>query len=230
VYKLLLRSIATTGRLVAIAALSGISVVTALIAHAHTSFHTLDTGTSYVSGNLVTLVPVAVLVFASATLGDLVDDGSLVYLWLRPVPTRTHVLAAWAATVSIIVPLVLAPIVLATAVIDSSSELMTGAILAGLVAVLTYGAIFVMLGVRFRRALPWGLIYILIWEGFVASAGKSATKLAVRSYVGSILSHETGIDIKLADFAELTGFIVPACVIVAALAYATRRLARTDVP
>lgn len=229
VYRLLLRSVATKGRLVAIAALSGVSVITAVVAHAHQSFHSLDNGTQYVSRNLVSLIPVAVLVFASATIGDLIEDGSLVYLWLRPIPARIHVLAAWAATISIVAPLVLAPLVLATAVIDPDANLLVGATLAGLVAVATYGAIFVMGGIRFRRALPWGLAYILIWEGFVASAGKSATKLAVRSYVGSILSHETGVPIKLADFSLVTGILVPIAMIMLALRYASRRLAKTDV-
>lgn len=230
VYRLLLRSVATTGRLVAVGLLAAISVLTALAADAHQTSSSLDTGVGYVSGNLVTLVPVAVLVFASATLGDLMDDGSLVYLWLRPVSPKVHLLAAWAATVSVIVPLVLAPLVLATAVIDSSPDLMAGTIVAGLVAVAAYSALFVTGGIRFRRALPWGLVYILIWEGFIASAGKSAAKLAVRSYVRSILSDQTGVRIKLAVFSTSTGIIVPLLAGALALWYGSRRLAHTDVP
>jgi len=228
-YRLLLRSIATTGRIVAVLALAAVSVLTAVIAHAHSSYHSLDTGTAYFNGNLVTLIPVAVLVFGSAALGDLVDDGSLVYLWLRPVPAHIHLLAAWAATVTITVPLVLAPLLLATAVIDTSAGLLRGALLGGVVAVITYSALFVTGGIRFRRALPWGLAYILIWEGFVARAGKGAAKLAVRTYVGSILSHETGVRIKLATLALGTGVAVPLVVSALVLVYGSRRLDRSDV-
>ena len=46
----------------------------------------LRQGTRFVNGfGLSLLVPVATLVFASAALGDPNEDGTLVYLWLRPV-------------------------------------------------------------------------------------------------------------------------------------------------
>jgi ABC-2 type transport system permease protein len=162
-------------------------------------------------------------------LGDLIDDGSLVYLWLRPVPSWIHVIAAWAATVTIVVPLVLVPMVLATAIIDQSAELIGAAVLGGAVAVVAYAGLFVTLGVRFKRALPWGLVYILIWEGFVAAAGKTATKLAVRSYVRSILASMTDTTLKLGQFSLGVGIVVPLLAAAAALWYASRRLARTDV-
>ena len=81
---------------------------------------------------------------------------------------------------------------------DGSAELLSGITVSVLVGVATYSAIFVALGVRFRRALIWGLAYILLWEGFVATAGAAAAKLAVRSYTRSILSEYTGVGIKLA--------------------------------
>ncbi len=229
VYGLLLRSVATRGRLAAIGALAVISIATALAVNASSPFDPLEAAIGYVNGNLSTLVPVAVLVFGAATLGDLVDDGTLVYLWLRPVPARVHVLAAWAATVTITVPLVGAPLVLATAMIEADGPLIGATILGLLVGISAYSALFVMAGIRFRRALPWGLVYILIWEGFVASAGETAARLAVRSYVRSILAQLTDQSIKLAEFNLASGILVPLGVTVVALAYASRRLARTDV-
>lgn len=229
VYRLLLRSVATPGRLAAIGALAVVSILTALAVNASSPFDPLDAATGYVNGNLSTLVPVAVLVFGAATLGDLVDDGTLVYLWLRPVPARVHVLAAWAATVTIAVPLVGAPLVLATAMIEADGPLIGATVLGLLVGISAYSALFVMAGIRFRRALPWGLVYILIWEGFVASAGETAARLAVRSYVRSILAQMTDQSIKLAEFNLASGILVPLGVTAATLAYASRRLAHTDV-
>ena len=229
VYKLLLRSVTTAGRLVAVGALAAISILTAIVVNASQPFDRLDAATAYVNSNVSTLVPVAVLVFGSATLGDIVDDGSLVYLWLRPVPPRIHVLAAWAATMTIAVPLVGAPVLLSTAVIHADGALMAASALALLIGTATYGAIFVMGGIRFRRALPWGLAYILIWEGFVASAGQTAARLAVRSYLRSILAQLTDQQLKLGEFTLLSGILVPLAVTALALAYASRRLATTDV-
>ncbi|MCU1369824.1 MAG: hypothetical protein JWO77_1018 [Ilumatobacteraceae bacterium] len=228
-YKLLLRSVCTRGRLIAIGMLAGLSVLTALAVKLGDPYFTLDAGVDFVNGNIATLIPVAVLVFGVAVLGDLIDDGSLVYLWLRPVPSWIHVVAAWAATVTIVVPLVLAPVVGATAIIDTSPELIGGAALGGLVAIIAYSALFVTLGVRFKRALPWGLVYILIWEGFVASAGKTATRLALRSYVRSILGSMTDMHLKLGEFSLAVGIIVPLVVAALALLYTSRRLAKTDV-
>lgn len=229
VYRLLLRSVATPGRLAAIGALAAVSIITAIAVNASSPYNPLMAATGYANGNLSTLIPVAVLVFGAGTLSDLVDDGSLVYLWLRPVPAYVHVVAAWAVTVTISVPLVGAPVLLATAMIDADATLMGATVLGALVGISAYSALFVMAGIRFRRALPWGLVYILIWEGFVASAGQTASKLAIRSYVRSILAQQTGQTIKLAEFTLASGIIVPLVVTVVALAYASRRLARADV-
>ena len=79
------------------------------------------------------------------------------------------------------------------------------------------------------RALIWGLAYILLWEGFVATAGAAAAKLAVRSYTRSILSEYTGVGIKLATMPLLYSIAVAVVVAVLALAYASRRLRTTDV-
>lgn len=228
-YRLILRSVATRGRLAAVAALAAIALMVALIDHSQFPYHTLDRGTGYASNMLIYILPVSVLVFASATLGDLIDDGSLVYLWLRPVPPWVHVVAAWLATITIATPLILAPIVLSTAIIDASTSLLVGVIGAGLLAVVAYAALFVMAGVRFRRALPWGLVYIMIWEGFIAGAGKGAAKLALRSYVASVISRETDIYIKLANFTLASAIIVPLVASAAFLAYGARRLGRSDV-
>lgn len=228
-YRLLLRSVCTVGRLIAIGLLAALSFLTAIAVAAGSPIDPLARGVGFVNGNIATLIPVAVLVFGAAVLGDLIDDGSLVYLWLRPVPSWVHVLAAWAATVTVVVPLVLVPVVVATAIIDTSPQLVGAAALGGLVAVMGYAGLFVTLGVRFKRALPWGLVYILIWEGFVASAGKTATKLALRSYVRSILSSMTDVQLKLGTFSLAVGIIVPLVAGAVALLYASRRLAKTDV-
>jgi ABC-2 type transport system permease protein len=228
-YRLLLRSVATRGRLLAVGALAVISILAAVVVALAGPDNPTRTAVGFVDGSLSTLVPVAVLVFGAATLGDLVDDGSLVYLWLRPVPTWCHVAAAWAATVTIAVPLVGVPTLVAAALIDTGSGLVVGATAAIVVAITCYAALFVAAGIVIRRALPWGLAYILIWEGFVASAGETASRLAIRSYVRSILSDRTGITLSLGDFTLASAVVVPLVVTAGALALATRRLARSDV-
>lgn len=228
-YRLILRSVCTPGRLIALGALAALSLLTAVAVRAEGAVDPLGAGVEFVNSNVATLIPVAMLVLGAATLGDLIDDGSMVYLWLRPVPTWVHVVAAWLATITVAIPVVLVPVLVGALIIEPDPTLLVATVVAGLVAVSAYAALFVAAGVRFRRALPWGLVYILIWEGFVASAGKTATRLAVRSYVRSILSTLTDIELKLGDFSLAMGIAVPVLVTIAALAYASRRLARTDV-
>ena len=229
-YRLLVRSIATRGRIVAIGSLAALSLLTALVVRLSAPAEPLEAAVGYLSGNISTLIPVAVLVFGAAALGDLIDDGSVVYLWLRPLPMWVHVVAAWAATATVAVPLVVAPVVVATPLIDPSPDAIAAAVLSSLIGVATYGALFVLAGIRFRRALPWGIVYILIWEGFVANAGETATRLAVRSYLRSIVSSMTGVEVTLGIFSLAVGIAVPLAVTAAALAYGARRLGRTDIP
>jgi ABC-2 type transport system permease protein len=228
-YLLLLRSTATRGRLAAVGALSGLSVVIALGVRASGPDSPFDAAVSFASSGLTTFIPVAVLVFGAGTLGDLIDDGSLVYLWLKPVPAHLPVLAAWAATATIAVPLVGVPVVISTAALDSDPDLVVATVLAVAVGIAAYAALAVTAGIRFRRALPWGLVYILLWEGFVAGAGSNAARLAVRSYLRSILSEITGHPLSLAEFTLASAVLVPLTAGAVALVYASRRLARTDI-
>ena len=59
-------------------------------------------------------IPLCVLWLATSSIGDLVDDGLLVYLWLKPVPAGSCPRAAVLATGTVVVPLVVVPLVVAT--------------------------------------------------------------------------------------------------------------------
>lgn len=229
-YALILRSIATPGRIAALGALGLVGIVVGAALDAHNA----RDGAQYISNfGLVAAVPLTTLVFATAALGDIIDDGTMVYLWLRPVPRVSIVAAAAAATLTVVAPLVIVPLVIAAALTDTGSDVTVGAALASLFGVLAYTGIFVMLGVRVRRSLLWGLLYIFIWEGFVAEAGKTASRLAVRAYTRSILSDVAVkppfAPLRLATISPLFAYLIPLAVFVAALAYATRRMQHQDV-
>ena len=230
VYRLLVRSLATRGRLISLGLLGLLGVTVGIALGASHPFDPLDSGTHFVDAfGLSVLVPVTTLVFSSAALGDATDDGTLVYLWLRPVRRSRLVLAAFAASLTICLPLIGIPLVVAAAFVNGGPELVSGTAMAAAVSVVAYCALFTAWGIRVRRALPWGLAYILLWEGFVARAGKSAGRLALLSYSQSILSEYTGVGLRLATSALAVGIIVPLAVAVAALAYATHRLNVQDV-
>ena len=158
-----------------------VGVITAMaIGASNLVDHQLAGGRFINNFGLALLVPVATLVFASAALGDPNEDGTLVYLWLRPVPrSKIVVIAAIASSITVTWPIVVAPLLIAAAVTGVGSG--PGQRHRDRVHRRDRRAtarLFVALGLRVKRALVWGLLYILIWEGFVATANASAARLA----------------------------------------------------
>jgi ABC-2 type transport system permease protein len=230
IYRVTLRSEATKARLISLGLLGAVGVLIGLAIGLGDVTDPLEAGTNMVNAfGLSLYAPVVTLVFASAALGDPVEDGTLVYFWLRPVPRWQIVVATYLATLTVALPLVLVPLGLAAVLTGAGGGLVRGTLTSAALAVVAYGGLFTWLGLRVRRALVWGLAYILLWEGFVASAGRSAARLAVRSYTRSVLERATGITLKLADVSALNAVVVPIVVGLAAVAVTVRRLRRTEV-
>lgn len=230
VYRLLLTSQVTITRLIALGALGLAAIAVGFAIGQSDPSEPLRTGVAFVNTfGLSVTVPVTSLVFASAALGDLTDDGTLVYLWVRPVRRWVVVVAAFLGAVTVTVPLVVAPLVAAAWLAGGSADLLRGTVVAALLGVVAYCGLFTALGLRVRRALAWGLLYILVWEGFVARGGDNAARLAVRSITASALQASSGVEVRLAVLAPTTAYLAPFVVAAAALAYASRRLSRQDV-
>jgi ABC-2 type transport system permease protein len=228
VYDLILRSQASKARLTALGALGLVGVLIGVAIGASDS--AARAGTEFIDGfGLTLVVPVTTLVFASAALGDFIDDGTMVYLWLRPVARWKIVTAAAAATFTVVLPLVLVPLLAAAAATDKGGDLLVGTAASATLGIAAYTGVFVMLGVRVRRSLVWGLLYIFVWEGFVARAGATASRLAIRAYTRSVLAHATGFSLRLADISSPYRIVVPLAALLVALAYATRRMRVQDV-
>jgi ABC-2 type transport system permease protein len=139
-------------------------------------------------GGITILVPLVAVVFATAALGDHVDDGTLVYLWMRPVGRSSLALAAIAAALTAIVPLVVLPLVAVAVLAGGTGGLVLGALAAPVLASAAYGGLFVGLGLAVRRALLWGVLYVVIWEGVLAGVSARFAQLSVRAYAGSVLA------------------------------------------
>ena len=225
---LMIRSVATRGRLVAMGLLGVIGVVIAV------AVDRSEPGADFVPAELLSdygltlFVPVVVLVVATATLGTLVEDSTLVYLWLRPVGRWRVVAAALLAAGAVLLPLILLPLLAMAAFVGDGGDV-AGIATAGVVGLIGYGSVFTLLGLLTQRALAWGLLYILIWEGFIAGLSRGAGWFAVRTYTRSALA-QIG-DVALIDdpVAAVTAVIVAAAIAVAAFALTTARLHTMDV-
>jgi ABC-2 type transport system permease protein len=230
VTRLLLRHQVTAGRLVLLGALGTIAVLVAFAAGGRADDAT-ETTARFLNGfGLGLVVPVGSLVLASSALGDLVDDATLVYLWLRPTPRRLVAAAAWTASLAVCLPLLVLPLTLAAALGSRGDPGVTlGVLAASALAVVAYTAVFTLLGLIMRRALLWGLVYVFIWEFFVARAGAGAARLSINSYPASVLADISGVPLRLADRAPTLGVAVPVVVGLLAMVLTSWRLSRAEV-
>lgn len=230
-YGIVLRQLVTRGRMFSLTLVGAVVVAVAFaVGLADTTSDPVTTGVQLVSNlGFTTLVPIVALVFATAALGDLREDGTLVYVWLRPLDRWPIVVGAWLAAVTVSLPLTLVPLTAAAIGVDGGRTLVGATALAGVVGVVAYSAVFVLVGLLLKNAIVWGLGYILIWEGIVAAFGRFAAKLAIRGYTRSIITSITGVDLDLGDLSLTVGIVVPLLTTGVMLLLAAGRLRRMDV-
>lgn len=231
-YGIVLRQLVTRGRIAALVLVGAVVIAIAIAVGASDGgrMDPVERGVRLISDlGFTTLLPIVALVFASAALGDMREDGTLVYLWLRPMDRWPVAVGAWLASITLSLPLTIVPLVVSSIAVDGGSELITATVLAGVIGVIAYSALFVLLGLLLKNPIVWGLGYILIWEGIVAAFGSFAAKLAIRGYTRSILTSITDVNLDLGDLSLPVGVIVPLVIAVAALALASIRLRAMDV-
>jgi ABC-2 type transport system permease protein len=228
-YRVVLRQLTTRGRIIALTLLSLVATV-AGFALGTSDSATLDEGVRLIAGlGMAGVVPVVALVFGGASLGDLREDKTLVYLWLRPMDRAPIAVGAALAALTLATPITMLPLVAAAALTGVGGGIIGATALATAVGLVAYVSVFTLLGAWLKRYIVWGLAYILIWEGFIAQAGPGVARLAIRKYTRSILVQVTGVDLDLADFTLAVGIVVPLLVAAGALALATWRLAHQDI-
>ena len=231
IYRLQLRLLVTWGRLATMTGLGALAVIIGAALGSGGRGTGTENATELVAlYGLLLLLPVASLVFASSALGDPREDGTLVYLWMRPLPRWVTALASWAAALTITLPITVVPLTLAAALAGAPSDLVVATALATGVGAVAYTAVFGALGLRTRRSLLWGLLYLFIWEGFVANASDQAAQLAILAYTQSLLSAASGQPLDLAVVVAPWSWIVPLLVAAVALVYTVHRLRVQEVP
>jgi ABC-2 type transport system permease protein len=238
-YRVLVSQLLTRGRVIGLAMIGAGVVLLGWVvgnvdrgelAPAERAEEQLEAGVGLISlVGFTALVPVVALVFAAASLGDTREDGTLVYLWLRPMPRWAVAVGAWSAALTVALPLTVVPITVTAVLLDAGGDLVVAAALASLVAVIAYSGVFVLLGLLVKNAIVWGLAYVILWEGVVAAFGSAAARVAIRGYASSILTDRTGVSLDLGDVSQLAAVVVTLAVAVVALVLASARLQRLEV-
>ncbi len=229
VYRVVLRELATRGRIIALTLLALIGPL-AGFAFGASDTATLDDGVRLIAGlGLAGVVPVVALVFGGASIGDLRDDKTLVYLWLRPMDRWPIVVGAALAALTLATPITMIPLLVAAALTGVGGGLVGATAVAAAVGTIAYVGLFTLLGTWLKRYIVWGLAYVLIWEGFVAQAGIGVARFAIRRYTRSILGELTDATAFSADFGVSAAIVVPLLAAAVAMAIAAWRLGAQDI-
>lgn len=212
----------------------GLAVIVHFAADGDASFNR-DFTNILLDGMLIAgILPIVTMALATSSFGNELEDKTLGYLVLMPLPRWQIVLPKVLASLVICGPILLAGGVAATLLGFNGEAKPAIAVAVALGAgVLAYAAIFTWAGLVTTRALPFALVYVLLWEGVISSFIRGVDYLSVRGYTLAIMS---GLDEP--SFPALEDRVIEFPVAVAGAAIVTvlflllgvRRLRRMDVP
>ena len=230
-HNVLLKQLITKGRLIGIAIIGLLPILLGWVI-GRQSEDPLEAGVGFVSYmGLSILIPIVALIFASASLGDTREDGTLVYLWLRPISRTSVSTGAWAASITITLPLTVIPMTISAILLNAGNSVVTATIITSILAVIAYSGLFVTLGLIVKNPVLWGLAYIFIWEAIVASFAKPAAALAVSGYSRAIITGRTNVEFDyLFDPSQNVSILMLIIITVSGIALSSARLNRLEVP
>jgi ABC-2 type transport system permease protein len=117
------------------------------------------------------VLPLIALVFGTAALGAEIEDGTAVYLLVKPISRLEIVVAKIAVAAFLTAALVVPSALLTGLVMGGGSDGLaatTAVVPAVMVGSVAYAAAFVVVSVITTRALVIGLVYTIVWEGILA--------------------------------------------------------------
>ena len=183
---------------------------------------------------IAAIMPIVMMVLATTAFRHELDDRTLSYLTLKPIPRSLIVLPKLLASVIVGGLLVIVSGIMATLIgTEGSAQAVFTVAIALFVGVVTYAAIFIWAGLISSHALGFALIYVFLWEALVTSLLSGVRYLSVRGYVLSIINGIDGESFSTLDerVIEFPAALVGATAVTALFFWLTvRRLRRMDVP
>jgi ABC-2 type transport system permease protein len=233
VYRLTLRSLFTGKRILALAALALVPVIAA----------TVFAGAGEIEPELFwarllqrlvipTITAFIAVVIGASAIADEREDGTILYLASTPLSRLTLIVtkiaAAWTATLALLVPALLASGAIALGGEADAGQIAWPLVGAALAA-LCYCAAAAWLAMVVRRPVVIGVLYILLWEGSIATFAASADRFSIAAY-GRAIAVEGVIDVNAPDASAAAAFVVLLLVTAVAAWAAARRMTRTELP
>ncbi len=182
-----------------------------------------------------TILPLATVILATIALGNELEDRTMVYLVLKPIRRSRIIIEKYSAVVqstwiTLIIGAAIAWLMASRGDAVDNLDMLAAAVLAMLVGVLTYGALFLALSLIIPRALIAGIIYILLWETLLGRLIPGAQLLSIQHYVQSIYSRLlSDPEFQVNNAIRFPSAMLAASVLIAlTLVFATMRLRAMD--
>ena len=197
------------------------------------AFHDVVTATLLVA----VVLPIASLLLSTATLGDEVEDETLVYLVLKPIARWRIVVPKLIATIlGVAVPVSVSGVI--SSLLITEGDLVTSLVTAvGLtVGAAAYCTVFTWGGLVSRQAIIFGLGYVFLWEVSITELFSGLRFISIRQYTLSVIQGLDDQRLQIRDAGgavdlELVPALVGAAVIVLLFGWLTeRRLRLMDIP
>lgn len=180
---------------------------------------------------VTTLLPLVALVFGTTAIGAEIDDGTALYLLVKPI-ARWRIVAAKLLVATGLTAALTAPTAFVAGAIlladGPGLAVPLGAAVGTAIGAAAYATIFLALSLVTSRALPVGLVYILVWEGILAGLFEGTRVLSVRQFALGISAAIAGRpDPNLLDGA--TALLLTALAVGLGTLVAIRRLTTFEV-
>jgi len=177
------------------------------------------------------VMPLTALIVGTGAIGSEIEDGTAVYLMVKPIARWRIALAKILVAAGLTATLVVPSVVLTGLLLGSGSDATTTVVAFGVACLLggsAYATAFVALSVFTSRAFLVGLAYVLIWEGVLAGLLEGTRFLSIRQATLG-LAEALGVDVVRAPLTATVSVIVVVVVLAAGFALASWRLARFEV-
>ena len=178
-----------------------------------------------------TVMPLVALIVGTAAIGSEIEDGTAVYLMVKPIPRWRIALAKGLVAAGLTAALVVPAVVLTGFLIGDRTDPMTATVgfaVACFVGGSAYAVAFMALSVFTSRALLLGLAYTLIWEGVLSGLLEGTKFLSIRQATLGVAA-ALGVNVPGDPLVPAVSVAVLAVVLVGGFLLASWKLARFEI-
>jgi ABC-2 type transport system permease protein len=176
--------------------------------------------------------PLIALAIATAAFANEIEDRTLANLTLSPLPRWQIVVPKLLGAVTVAGPFIAISAIVTSHVAFLGDAAATFAVAgAALVGVVLYSSAFLWLGLVTTHAIGFGLLYIVLWEGFFSGFVSGVRLLSIRHYSIALMHGLDERRFAAANHLSLGVAITTSVIVLAGfLLLSIRRLRRMDVP